>query len=878
LPCESTSTTTFIYRPKPVIVTIWIIDNDIGVRRNKLTVQLWTNLTTAHSSHWISIEFKELNDGQTSKIIGCDDKISYRTFEAVVFTNHINEGWYEFTARFKKEGDDEWQWVSKNINQNGKLFVANIDHKVEHGSKLINSIFGQNIEDQNIDYKLQDNIDCWCVSSDAKFNNGQPTSVNFGNLQNVVQFIALRRLSAWWIAPTTGTGKLDLQDMDAYYILIQQSTSHYVVLIPLASDGCISSFRTDKDGNLRLITINNSESGATAKFIIGFGQDPYIVSHACKELIKIILGTLGKSGENKDHIKEEQFYYDYLGYCTWNANIRSQDIKDALQSLEHVGIHVGYVILDDGWQQVNQLEQLKSFKPDSEKFPEGLKGLISDVKAKFPYLEHFGVWHTLWGYWCGIDPSSELSSIYKIEKVKKNDGQPLYLIEAQDIQKFYNDFYNYLRNQGVSLVKVDSQGSFDLICYEEIKHRQWWQEYQAALKKSCRKYFENRIIYCMAQSPNIMQQVLSGPGSEDLSGMNRPIFRNSNDYFPDEEDSHAWHIYTNTMNNLWTSMMYSLPDWDMFQTNHKYSEFHAAARAISGSPLYITDLPNNHNIEVLTKCLINIPTFNSTISTPIFSAPNQTKLSTKLLQKILRSRSALPSRSTLFQDATKVDKLLKIVNTNKKIAVVGLWNCRNHVLMDQVSLEDVYSQGFGSADPEAKYAIYFFQNRKACLINTEQKIAIMVQPAAFEIVKISSIDVANGQKSPEDEFSMMVACFGLIDKYNGSRAVLSAEFVNEEVYYSDMGLTRGKNQYSKVFYKVELVGYGEIGFYLDGPVLEVRAYLGTRVLSYERVKYDRENKLLIIKMEVKDMEEDGFRNESNGEILTVKLILELVIC
>ncbi|CAG8547692.1 11582_t:CDS:2 [Ambispora gerdemannii] len=846
--------TTLVYRPKSLIVTTWILD--VPMRPNKLTVQLWTNLTSSHSSHWISIEFKELNDGKASKIIGCDVKENYRTFKAVVFTNHINEGYYEFTVRFKREGDNEWQWVSKNTNQNGKLFVTNITQKVERGNKLINSIFCQKMGDQHVNYNLQDNIDCWCVSSDAKFNNGQPTSVNIGNLQNVVRFIALRRLNAWWIEPITGTGKLDIQDMDVYYILIQQSTSYYVVLIPLASDGCTSSFRTDKDGNLQLSTINDSGSTATAKFIVGFGQDPYIVSRACMKLIKILLGTLGKSEENKDK-KEEQFYYDHLGYCTWNAfykNVRGQDIMDTLKSLDSVGVHVGYVILDDGWQQVNQIDQLKSFEPDPKKFPEGLKGLISKVKGKFPYLKHFGVWHTLWGYWYGVDPSSELSSIYKVERVKKNDGRPTCLIAAQDIQKFYDDFYNYLRDQGVSLVKVDSQGNFDLICYGEIKHRKWWQEYQ----------------------------MLSGPGSEDLGGISRPLFRNSDDYFPDDENSHVWHIYANTMNNIWTTMMYSLPDWDMFQTNHKFGEFHAAARAISGGPMYITDHPNDHNIEVLAKCLINIPTYNSNISTPVISAPKQTKLSTKLLQKILRSQSsALPSLSTLFQDSTKVDNLLKIFNTNKRIGIIGLWNCRNHVLMDQVCIEDDYGQIFGSEDPDAKYAMYFFQNRKACLVNFDEKIPIIVQPAAFEIVTLSSIDVATGQKSPEGKFNIMVACFGLIDKYNGSRAVHSAEFISEKDYYSKIGLSKAKDQKSRVIYKVELIGYGEIGFYLDGPVSEIKACLGIRVLNDERVKYDSESKLLMVRMGLKDMEEDGFRNEidrANGDILMVKLFLELVIC
>src|SRR5260363_221329 len=70
--------------------------------------------------------------------------------------------------------------------------------------------------------------------------------------------------------------------------------------------------------------------------------------------------------------------------------------------------------------------------------------------------------HALWGYWNGVDPNSELSNSYRVERVKHLD-EIIHLVVPQDIKKFYNDFYSYLKSQGVGIVKVDSQGSFDLI-------------------------------------------------------------------------------------------------------------------------------------------------------------------------------------------------------------------------------------------------------------------------------------------------------------------------------------------------------------------------------------------------------------------------------
>ncbi|CAG8524454.1 5775_t:CDS:2 [Acaulospora colombiana] len=812
--------TTFVHRSKPLTVTIWVLDD---AHSSKLVIQLWSNLI---DPRWASKDFKELRGDEASEVIGLGEEKMCRTFEVMVSTDDIGEGWYEFTARFKRECDEGWQWMGE--NQNSRVFVGNVTHNVKQKIETIDSIFCQKIDDgKRVDYVLQNNIDCWCVSSDTRFNDGQPTCVNFGRIRGVIQFLAIRRSSVWWTTPVTGAGKLDLQNMNAFYILIQQSTGHYVVLIPMVSGECTSSFQTDGDGNLQLITVNDGRSDGVAKFVIGCGEDPYAVSRACMEVIKISLGTRGKINE----ITNEQYYYDQLGYCTWNAfykNVRDQYVMDTLQSLDKIGVHVGYVLLDDGWQQFNGRDQLESLEVDSRKFPKGLKGLINEAKKRFHYLKHFGVWHTLWGYWNGIDPFSKLSFSYKVEQVRKGD-QLVYLIAPEDIQRFYQDLHGYLRDEGVSLVKVDSQGSFDLINSGETKHRQ-----------------------CL----NIMQWMLSGPGMENSGNTGRPIFR------------------------------------DMFQSVHRFNEYHAAARAISGSPMYVTDSPYKHDVEVLNKCLVNTPTLAfpmSTRSTLTPSSFQKANLSTELPQKILRNESpALPSLSSLFQDSTKNDNLLKICNINKRIRVIGLWNCGKNTMIDQIFLQDIYGLEFFGLNVDdntishCAYAAYFFRNKKTLLIdplNLDKRIPVMVQPEGFEILTVSPIDVSTGQNS-RDDFIVMIACFGLVDKYNGSRAVHSAGFA---IGKGGDEPTNAEDQGGRLYYSVELFGYGECGFLLDvknGQISETRAYLRTKILNDEKVKYDWEKKLIVIRMDEEDMREDGFRSEgekTNDDTLMVKLTLELVI-
>ena len=57
----------------------------------------------------------------------------------------------------------------------------------------------------------------------------------------------------------------------------------------------------------------------------------------------------------------------------------------------------------------------------------------------------------------------------------------------------------------------------------------------------------------------------------------------------------------NAHNSLLTNHLNVLPDWDMFQTSHPYSSFHAAGRCISGGPIYITDEPGKHDVELISQ-------------------------------------------------------------------------------------------------------------------------------------------------------------------------------------------------------------------------------------------------------------------------------------
>ncbi|KAM7483169.1 hypothetical protein LguiB_007752 [Lonicera macranthoides] len=48
---------------------------------------------------------------------------------------------------------------------------------------------------------------------------------------------------------------------------------------------------------------------------------------------------------------------------------------------------------------------------------------------------------------------------------------------------------------------------------------------------------------------------------------------------------------------VWVNFIH--PNWDMFQSTHPCAGFHAASRAISGGPIYISNLVGKHNFHLL---------------------------------------------------------------------------------------------------------------------------------------------------------------------------------------------------------------------------------------------------------------------------------------
>lgn len=135
----------------------------------------------------------------------------------------------------------------------------------------------------------------------------------------------------------------------------------------------------------------------------------------------------------------------------------------------------------------------------------------------------------------------------------------MWLVEATDVRRFFSDAKDYLADQGVDFYKIDNQASFDLYMGEvSYDSAPLWKHYQDAMSET----FEPDVVLSMAQSPNIIFNTLLLEPKSRQPLRPLPVARNSDDFHPERLDMHAGHVYTNAINNIWSSAFgFGIPDW-----------------------------------------------------------------------------------------------------------------------------------------------------------------------------------------------------------------------------------------------------------------------------------------------------------------------------
>lgn len=659
-----------------------------------------------------------------------------------------------------------------------------------------------------------------------------------------LRFMCCFRFKLWWMTQRMGTCGKDIP-LETQFMLIESKDSEeegknspivYTVLLPLLE----GPFRSVLQGNEKSEIEICFESGDHA---VETNQGLHMVyMHAGTnpfEVINQAVKAVEKHMQTFHHREKKRLpsFLDMFGWCTWDAfytDVTAEGVEEGLKSLSEGGTPPRFLIIDDGWQQIEskakdpdcvvqegaQFATMLTGIKENAKFQKnkngehneptsGLKHLVDGVK-KHHNVKNVYVWHALAGYWGGVKPAAtgmehyDTALAYPVQSPGVLGNQPdivmdslsvhgLGLVHPKKVFNFYDELHAYLASCGVDGVKVDVQNIIETLGAGHGGRVSLTRSYHHALEASiARNFSDNGCIACMCHNTDGL-----------YSAKQTAVVRASDDFYPRDPASHTIHISSVAYNSLFLGE-FMQPDWDMFHSLHPAAEYHAAARAIGGCPIYVSDKPGNHNFNLLRKLVL----------------PDGSVLRAQLPGR--------PTRDSLFVDpARDRTSLLKIWNMNKCTGVVGVFNCqgagwckvekktRIHdtspgTLTSSVCASDVdLINQVAGAEWHGETIVYAYRSSEVIRLPKGASIPVTLKVLEFELFHFCPIqEIAPG---------ISFAAIGLMDMFNTGGAVEEVEVHRtsdkQELFDGEVTTSLSSNRTTTATIALKVRGSGKFGVY-----------------------------------------------------------------
>ncbi|KAF7328418.1 Raffinose synthase Sip1 [Mycena venus] len=595
-----------------------------SLEREPWQLALWHSDPQGGDGEWVESAFGPTGRGEEPLLLQpAGDHLA-----KLYFTAHVTvQSFLAFTIKFRQRPDHEWRWIRDEQGMSDGVVIVDGAPVLKQTSDNLADL----IQGLNPDIKWKPQVSqspgtrLWSMEvpvdgaeNDTSGTADLPLGIPWGGF---LRWFSLVRLWAPWLAPRHGKSTFGL-DKDGILCAFLSPQGQHMVMIGISGlNDTMMLFRSDGSGRVMLHVRNDNTTPSAGTVLVAVGDNFEGANAAAMYYARNLVMTTKKSTSEyeaelatlADHVKPEWYenWYDGLGFCTWNAlgqRLTDEKVIKAVDTLAEHNIKIVSLIIDDNWQNIDyrgdgQFQRgWNDFEAEPKAFPRGLKATVSEIRSKHKNIEHVAVWHALLGYWAGLSPDGKIAKTYKTVEVVREDALSrnlplngkMTVVAKEDVDKFYNDFYGFLSSCGIDGVKTDAQFMIDTWVSARVR-REMINAYLDAWTIASLRHFSVKVISCMSQVPQILFY--------SQLPRNRPaiLVRNSDDFFPKIPASHPWHIFANSFNSLLTQHLNILPDWDMFQTVHDYSGFHAAARCVSGGPIYITDVPGEHNIDLINQ-------------------------------------------------------------------------------------------------------------------------------------------------------------------------------------------------------------------------------------------------------------------------------------
>lgn len=769
------------------------------VSEDEPEICLWHN----HKGHtdWSELALKATKAYDTVMLVDrpSDRSVSRSWFEAELPGTPKAAQIVKFTVKFRIGTNKGWRWVKESTGvHDGELHYQGQDYQHSLSADLKHFFSGLS---SDIDIKSErpdtDSTLLFSLTSPVSAAKGQDSGYShhlIGKVNQISRWFSLVRLWSPWLAPRQGKTKFELDKDGVLVSFLRKDGKHVVVLGISGVEDVVTTFINDEEGNLIIKGRNDNTETGTSRVLVAVAESFEVANAAVMYQARKIVATHGSATTQEeitslinDKVKPEwlEEWYDGFTYCTWNAlgqDLTADKIYTALDDLEKENINITNLIIDDNWQSLSagdsQFQRAwTDFEANKDGFPQGLKVLTTEIRKRHPNINHIAVWHAILGYWGGVSPDSWISQHYKTIQVEKEPGVAggnFTVVAAEDAQRMYNDFYAFLSSVGIDSAKTDAQFFLDMLLHAPDR-RALITQYQDAWTLAHLRHFSSRAISCMSQSPQLLFH------SQLPTKKPRLLVRNSDDFFPEIPASHPWHIFCNAHNSLLTQHLNVLPDWDMFQTSHPWAGFHAAARAVSGGPIYFTDYPGQHDIKLIHQMTAQTP-----------------RGKTVILRPHTVGKSTDPYNAYDSQAVLKISTYVGFARSGT--GILGLFNVAGQALSEFIHLESF------PGTEEGEYVISSFRtgtfSKPVKRSQPQAMVGVDLKVQGWEILTAHPLHAFTVSGKP-----VSVSVLGLLGKMTGSAALSG-----QDIYVEENGRLR---------FWVQLKALGVLGLYISD--LEARS-------------------------------------------------------
>ena len=404
------------------------------------------------------------------------------------------------------------------------------------------------------------------------------------------------------------------------FLILELKSGGYLVLLPVSDSQTMSWIEATDHNTLKLYfgTLGTKSVNCDVPLIAWSKSDD--VYSACRKVWELAIGSKPVKGNTDWRYKKKyNDCFKYLGWCSWEEykkEISSELLVDVARKIENSVIPVRYILVDDGHQNgISEGTRLKSFAPDTKKFPVGWKPFL-DMR-KEDKIKWMGIWHSFDGLQNTIHPDNDFGELNKhlmkvtpsnaniktgATKKQSADNKLVDVVSSNQTgivpkdnpissQAFYDALIGSVKNWGFDFAKIDYQLR-DLWWYTGTDNAVAATATNLKSMESAANRDLKGLINCMAHNPVCL-----------FNTRYSAITRSSMDYKVGDAPKsrhHLWQSFNNTPllgQTVWG-------DHDMFHSSDPYSgRMMAVSKAMSAAPVYLSDNPDRFvNEYILALC------------------------------------------------------------------------------------------------------------------------------------------------------------------------------------------------------------------------------------------------------------------------------------